>query len=97
MDIHAQGGGIHYTVDCVRQATPTQLYESLKTRLEEMLRCGTTTMEAKSGYGLELDAELKMLQVIEQAKRNLPLTISSTYCGAHAVPRYYMEVQWNFQ
>lgn len=87
MDIHAQGGGIHYTVNCVQQATPTQLYKSLKGRLEEMMECGTTTVEAKSGYGLKLEAELKMLQVLEMAKQNLPITISSTYCGAHAIPR----------
>ena len=87
MDIHAQGGGIHFTVDCVQQAMPTQLYDSLKKRLEEMLSCGTTTLEAKSGYGLNLETELKMLQVLERAKKTLPLTISSTYCGAHAVPR----------
>ena len=94
MDIHAQGGGIHYTVDCVRQATPTELYDSLHRRLESMLACGTTTLEAKSGYGLTLETELKMLQVLEQAKKELPLTISSTYCGAHAVPRYWVGRSW---
>ena len=87
MDIHAAGGGIHYTVERVQQATPTELYETLKPRLQAMLSCGTTTVEAKSGYGLTLDAELKMLQVLERAKKEMPLTISSTYCGAHAVPR----------
>ncbi len=87
MDIHAQGGGIMYTVDCVQKATPTELYESLQGRLRQMMSCGTTTLEAKSGYGLTLEAELKMLQVLERAKRELPLTISSTYLGAHAVPR----------
>lgn len=87
MDIHAKGGGIHYTVNCVRQATAEQLYESLKNRLLSMLRCGTTVVEAKSGYGLDLDNELKMLRVIERAKRDHLMTISSTYCGAHAVPK----------
>lgn len=87
MDIHAQGGGIHYTVERVQQATPLELYESLRPRLEAMLSCGTTTVEAKSGYGLTLDAELKMLQMLERAKQEFPITISSTYCGAHAVPR----------
>lgn len=87
MDIHAAGGGIHYTVERVQQATPTELYKALKPRLQSMLSCGTTTLEAKSGYGLTLDTELKMLQVLEQAKKEMPLTISSTYCGAHAVPR----------
>lgn len=87
MDIHAKGGGIHYTVNCVRQATAEQLYESLKNRMSSMLRCGTTVVEAKSGYGLDLDNELKMLRVIERAKREHLMTISSTYCGAHAVPK----------
>lgn len=93
MDIHAQGGGIHYTVGCVREATPTDLYTSLRGRMEAMMSCGTTTLEAKSGYGLTLEAELKMLQVLERAKQELPLTISSTYCGAHAVPRSVAENQ----
>ena len=93
MDIHAMGGGIHYTVDQVRQATPTELYDALRQRLEAMLSCGTTTLEAKSGYGLSLEAELKMLRVLERAKEDTPLTISSTYCGAHAVPRYQIEAQ----
>ncbi len=88
MDIHAQGGGIHYTVQCVREATPTALYDSLMGRLECMAGAGTTTVECKSGYGLDLDSELKQLQVLEQAKKQQPLTISSTYCGAHSVPKY---------
>ncbi|KAG5846041.1 hypothetical protein ANANG_G00145510 [Anguilla anguilla] len=52
-----------------------------------MLRSGTTLVECKSGYGLELDAELKMLAVIESARRSLDIGISATYCGAHAVPK----------
>ena len=88
MDIHAQGGGIHYTVQCVREATPTALYEALMERLEGMAGAGTTTLEAKSGYGLDLESELKQLQVLEQARKQQPLTICSTYCGAHAVPKY---------
>ena len=76
-----------YTVECVQKATPTELYTSLQGRLQQMMSCGTTTLEAKSGYGLTLEAELKMLQVLERAKREFPLTISSTYLGAHAVPR----------
>ena len=87
MDIHAKGGGIHYTVNCVRQATPEQLYASLDRRLSAMLSCGTTVVEAKSGYGLNLETELKMLNVIERAKKEHAMTVSSTYCGAHAVPK----------
>jgi len=87
MDVHAQGGGIHYTVQCVRQASSTELYESLLERLVAMARAGTTTVEAKSGYGLNLEAEVKQLEVLEWAKKKQPLTISCTYCGAHAVPK----------
>ena len=87
MEVHAKGGGIHYTVNCVRQSTVEQLYASLDRRLSAMLRCGTTVVEAKSGYGLDLENELKMLRVIERAKREHAMTVSSTYCGAHAVPK----------
>ena len=87
MDIHAKGGGIHFTVNCVRQATVDQLYSSLCERLSGMLHCGTTLVEAKSGYGLDFENEYKMLQVIEKAKKEHPISISTTYCGAHAVPK----------
>ena len=87
MDIHAMGGGIHFTVNCVHRASFDQLYTSLSERLWVMLRGGTTVVEAKSGYGLDLENELKMLNVIEKAKQEHPVTISSTYCGAHAVPK----------
>ncbi|PVD24685.1 hypothetical protein C0Q70_15170 [Pomacea canaliculata] len=52
-----------------------------------MLRSGTTLVEVKSGYGLDTDSEVKMLRVIERARRSLPIDISCTFCGAHAVPR----------
>lgn len=87
MDIHAMGGGIHFTVNCVRKASFDQLYDSLCERLWSMLKGGTTLVEAKSGYGLDLENEYKMLRVIEKAKREHPISISSTYCGAHAVPK----------
>jgi len=87
MDIHAMGGGIHFTVNCVRKASFDQLYDSLCERLWAMLKGGTTLVEAKSGYGLDLENEYKMLRVIEKAKREHPISISSTYCGAHAVPK----------
>nr|XP_006633420.1 PREDICTED: probable imidazolonepropionase [Lepisosteus oculatus] len=87
MELHQAGGGIHYTVEHTSRASPEQLLAGLRPRLLRMLRAGTTLAECKSGYGLELDAEVKMLSVIEQARRELPIGISSTYCGAHAVPR----------
>ncbi|XP_039996852.1 probable imidazolonepropionase [Xiphias gladius] len=87
MDVHRAGGGIHFTVERTRAAAAPDLLASLSSRLVRMQRAGTTLVECKSGYGLELQTELKMLEVIEGARRSLPINISSTYCGAHAVPR----------
>lgn len=87
MDVHRAGGGIHFTVEHTRAASSSELLSSLRDRLVRMQRAGTTLVECKSGYGLELQTELKMLEVIEEARRTLPINISSTYCGAHAVPR----------
>lgn len=88
MDVHRAGGGIHFTVEHTRAAAALDLLASLSSRLVRMQRAGTTLVECKSGYGLELRTELKMLEVIEEARRTLPINISSTYCGAHAVPKY---------
>lgn len=87
MDIHKTGGGIGFTVEHVRRATEEELYEAFRERLLRMLRSGTTLVEAKSGYGLDVESEMKMLRVIEKAKRELPIEISSTFCGAHSIPK----------
>ncbi|KAM8883897.1 putative imidazolonepropionase [Synchiropus picturatus] len=87
MEVHQAGGGIHFTVEHTRAAAASQLMSSLSSRLVRMLRAGTTLVECKSGYGLELETELKMLEVIDKARELLPINISSTYCGAHAVPK----------
>lgn len=87
MDVHKAGGGILFTVNHTRNATEDDLYGLLRARLQSMLRCGTTTVECKSGYGLDAETEIKMLRVLERAKKELPIEISSTYCGAHAVPK----------
>ncbi|XP_057710714.1 probable imidazolonepropionase [Corythoichthys intestinalis] len=87
MDVHRAGGGIHFTVERTRAASAGELLEALTGRLERMRRAGTTLVEVKSGYGLELPTELKMLEVMEEARRTLPINISPTYCGAHAVPK----------
>uniref|UniRef100_A0A3B4BI32 Probable imidazolonepropionase n=1 Tax=Periophthalmus magnuspinnatus TaxID=409849 RepID=A0A3B4BI32_9GOBI len=86
MDVHRAGGGIHFTVEHTRAADASKLVASLSNRLKRMLQTGTTLVECKSGYGLDLQTELKMLEVIETARHTLPINISSTYCGAHAVP-----------
>uniref|UniRef100_A0A673HMR0 Probable imidazolonepropionase n=1 Tax=Sinocyclocheilus rhinocerous TaxID=307959 RepID=A0A673HMR0_9TELE len=87
MEVQEAGGGIHFTVSHSRSATERQLLDGLKRRLERMMRAGTTLVECKSGYGLELDTELKMLRVTNSATNSLPIGISATYYGAHAVPK----------
>ncbi|XP_068132881.1 probable imidazolonepropionase isoform X2 [Hyperolius riggenbachi] len=87
MDIHAAGGGIHFTVDHTEAASEEKLYCSFKQRLQSMLRTGTTLVECKTGYGLKLETELKMLKVIRRAQKELDIGISPTYCGAHSVPK----------
>lgn len=87
MQVHQAGGGIHFTVDHTRKASETDLLKSFLERVKWMIQCGTTTMEAKSGYGLDSETELKMLSVLNAAKTKQPLEISSTFCGAHAVPK----------
>ncbi|XP_028414426.1 probable imidazolonepropionase [Dendronephthya gigantea] len=87
MDVHKAGGGIHFTVDHVHKASEDELFSNLKEILHRMLRAGTTLLEAKSGYGLDTENEIKMLKVLERANKEGPIEISSTFCGAHAVPR----------
>lgn len=87
LEIHAKGGGIHFTVDRTRAATVKSLLDSLVRRFDGMLRSGTTLVEAKSGYGLDVSSEIKLLRVIEEARSKTAVEISSTYCGAHAVPK----------
>ncbi|XP_065183367.1 probable imidazolonepropionase [Sycon ciliatum] len=87
MDVHAAGGGIHYTVDHVRKASLEELTQPLVGRLRRMMQGGTTLVEAKSGYGLDAPSEIKMLRAIEKARSIVPIDISSTYCGAHAIPK----------
>ena len=86
MDIHKAGGGIHYTVQKTKEASEERLIELLNGRLDQMIKHGTTTAEAKSGYGLEVDTEIKMLKVIKHALDNHCMNIQSTYLCAHAVP-----------
>lgn len=87
MEIHQAGGGIHFTVEHTRKATEEELFTTFKHRLERMRRAGSTLVECKSGYGLNLETELKMLRVIERARQAMDIGISSTYCGAHSVPK----------
>ena len=91
LEILAQGGGILATLTKTREATEEQLTEKAGAALAEMLRYGVTTCEAKSGYGLDLDNELKQLRVTRILNEKQPVELVSTYLGAHAVPKEYKE------
>ena len=85
--VAASGGGIVATVEATRRATPAELLRLTLERLDRQLLCGTTTTEAKSGYGLELGAELKQLRVLRSAGRHHPVEIVATAMPGHEVPR----------
>ena len=80
-----RGGGIHTTVRAVREATRKQLAAWLRTRLDLLLRNGTTTVEVKSGYGLSIDGELKMLHAMQRAAQEWPGTVVPTALLGHAI------------
>jgi imidazolonepropionase len=87
--IAADGGGIVQTVAATRAATEDQLVETARSRLDQMLACGTTTCEAKSGYGLELQSELRPLRAIRRLDEEHPVDVVPTFMGAHEVPTEY--------
>ncbi|MGA8539136.1 MAG: imidazolonepropionase [Terriglobales bacterium] len=88
-EIAEAGGGIRSSLDGVRKAGKTALAEKVFATLEDMARHGTTTVEAKSGYGLSLESELKSLAAIRSAAREWPGTVVPTFLGAHVVPPEY--------
>jgi imidazolonepropionase len=88
-EIAAAGGGILSTVAATRAATEDELADETAARLGEMLAAGTTTCEAKSGYGLDTATELKMLRVVARLGAGQPLELVPTFMGAHAVPPEY--------
>lgn len=90
LDILKAGGGILSTVRETRKAAKEELYEKARKSLDEMLSLGTTTCEAKSGYGLNLEDEVKQLEVIRELDRNHPMDLVATYLGAHAYPEEYV-------
>jgi len=85
-EVARAGGGIVSTVKGVRAAEEHELYEQSRPRLQEMLAHGVTTVEIKSGYGLDVQNELKMLKVIRRLGEELPVSVHATFLGAHAVP-----------
>jgi imidazolonepropionase len=88
-EIAAEGGGILATVAATRAASEEDLFQGARQRLDEMLACGTTTCEAKSGYGLTTESELKQLRVIRALDRSHPVDVRATFLGAHEVPVEY--------
>eukprot|EP00767_Chilomastix_cuspidata_P001431 gnl/Chilomastix_cuspidata/1540.p1 GENE.gnl/Chilomastix_cuspidata/1540~~gnl/Chilomastix_cuspidata/1540.p1 ORF type:complete len:418 (-),score=87.36 gnl/Chilomastix_cuspidata/1540:255-1508(-) len=85
MDIHKAGGGIGFTVRHVEAATEAELAAGARARFDRMLALGTTTVEAKTGYGLKRDTELKMLRALNTVRGEHPLTILRTFLGAHSI------------
>jgi imidazolonepropionase len=89
--IAAEGGGILSTVRATRAASEELLYQSARKRLEYFIAEGVTTIEIKSGYGLDLETELKMLRVARRLGDTMPVDVAATFLGAHTVPPEYMQ------
>ena len=96
LDILKSGGGILNTVGKTREASFEELYEKTSALLDESLLFGTTTLEAKSGYGLNLQNEVKCLEVVKKLDEEHPIDLVSTFMGAHAVPNEYKESRDKF-
>ena len=90
-EIAAAGGGIASTVRATRAASEDELFASARQRLLNLLRDGVTTVEIKSGYGLSLESERKILRVIRRLGQELPVTVRSTCLAAHALPPEYKD------
>lgn len=88
-EIAKNGGGILNSAKKLQSTSEEELYSSASKRLEEIAAFGTSCVEIKSGYGLTVDAELKMLRVIKKLKSSSEMTIKSTFLGAHAYPSHY--------
>lgn len=87
LDILKQGGGILSTVESTRNASEEELYNKSKKEIVRMIQFGTTTVEAKSGYGLDKETELKQLDVAHRLEENTPISMKHTFLGPHAVPK----------
>lgn len=85
-EIAASGGGIHSTVGATRAATEEELFVDAAARARRMIAAGTTTLEIKSGYGLDLEAEIRLLRVAQRIGEEFPITVKTTFLGAHSVP-----------
>ena len=90
-EIFNRGGGILNSAKKLNETSDNEIYEQSKVRLEEIMQQGTGAVEIKSGYGLTVEGELKMLRVIKRLKENYALPIKATFLGAHAFPVEYKE------
>ncbi len=91
LEIMAAGGGIMSTVRATRSASVADLVRGLRQRLDRMLAHGATTVEVKTGYGLDTETELRLLEAIVEANRTHPVTVIPTFLGAHAIPVEFRE------
>ncbi len=85
-EIANRGGGILNSAKKLQETSEDEIYNQSKIRLEEIMKLGTGAVEIKSGYGLSVESELKMLRVIKKLSENYPITIKATFLGAHAFP-----------
>lgn len=90
-EIANRGGGILNSAKKLNETSEEEIYQQSKERLEDVIRLGTGAVEIKSGYGLSLDGELKILRVIKQLSKQYPIAIKATFLGAHAIPLEYKE------
>jgi imidazolonepropionase len=90
-EIAKRGGGILNSAEKMKVTSEDKLFQDATLRLKEIISYGTGAVEIKSGYGLDTENELKMLRVIQKLKESSPLTIKSTFLGAHAIPKKYKE------
>lgn len=90
-EIANRGGGILNSAKRLNDTSETEIYQQSKKRLEEVIQLGTGAIEIKSGYGLTVEGELKMLRVIKRLAQDYPIAIKSTFLGAHAFPTEYKE------
>ena len=90
-EIANRGGGILNSAKKLNETTEDEIHNQSKERLEEIMRLGTGAVEIKSGYGLTIEGELKMLRVIQKLAQNYPITIKATFLGAHAIPTKFKD------
>jgi imidazolonepropionase len=90
-DIAAKGGGILNSARKLQDTTEDILYEQANKRLHELIRLGTGAIEIKSGYGLNVEGELKMLRVIKRLKQTSPIPVKASFLGAHTYPVYFRD------